>query len=315
MGALEQLDLELAVIARGGGSKTDLFYLDNEAIARKIANYRLPVWTGIGHETDLGILDHVANRYFKTPTAVAEELVARFVEMKRHIEEAKNRFKSTWSFRSDIEEKHLSDSKNGIMQGTRKLMEALKRNLKHLASELSASVSRRISDEKAHVSISKKVLLSAPINTIKNLARRFSDRQARFKVSGNRQIYERNKELSAVIKRFRMDRFKQRIHRERSQLIKYRDIYRRKFKTEINAHTKEMGRFLSRFRLERTMKLINTERNTLKTKLAAIKAVDPVSSLKRGFSLVYNLVGGNRWLPPPNRTARTGQVSRSSISD
>ena len=39
------------------------------------------------------------------------------------------------------------------------------------------------------------------------------------------------------------------------------------------------------------MKLIDRERNTLKAKLAAIKAVDPVNSLKRGFSLVYSIDG------------------------
>jgi exonuclease VII large subunit len=57
-------------------------FKDHEQIARKIAAYKYPEWTGIGHEIDTSILDHVANRYFKTPTAVAEELVARFVEMK-----------------------------------------------------------------------------------------------------------------------------------------------------------------------------------------------------------------------------------------
>ncbi len=86
---------------RGGGSKTDLFYLDNEAISRRIAGHRYPVWTGIGHETDTSILDHVANRHFKTPTAVGEEIVARFVELKRHLEEAENRFRSSWSYRFD----------------------------------------------------------------------------------------------------------------------------------------------------------------------------------------------------------------------
>ena len=49
---LELLDLELVLILRGGGSKTELFSLDNEQIARKIAAYKYPVWTGIGHEID-----------------------------------------------------------------------------------------------------------------------------------------------------------------------------------------------------------------------------------------------------------------------
>ena len=64
---LEKMDLEIVIIVRGGGSKTELFSLDNETIARKIAAYKYPVWTGIGHEIDISILDHVANRYFKHP--------------------------------------------------------------------------------------------------------------------------------------------------------------------------------------------------------------------------------------------------------
>ncbi|MCP3682365.1 MAG: exodeoxyribonuclease VII large subunit, partial [bacterium] len=72
---LEGRNVDLVVIIRGGGSKTELSALDNEAIARRIASYRLPVWTGIGHEIDTSVLDYVANRYFRTPTAVAEELI------------------------------------------------------------------------------------------------------------------------------------------------------------------------------------------------------------------------------------------------
>ncbi len=91
LNTLEKIDVEIVIIVRGGGSKSDLYYLDNEVIARRIASYKLPVWTGIGHEIDISILDHVSNRSFKTPTAVAEEILARFVEMKRHLEESKRR--------------------------------------------------------------------------------------------------------------------------------------------------------------------------------------------------------------------------------
>jgi exodeoxyribonuclease VII large subunit len=50
---LEKLSVELIIIIRGGGSKTDLYALDNENIARKIAGCKLPVWTGIGHEINI----------------------------------------------------------------------------------------------------------------------------------------------------------------------------------------------------------------------------------------------------------------------
>jgi exodeoxyribonuclease VII large subunit len=163
---LEILDLELVLILRGGGSKTELFSLDNEQIARKIAAFKYPVWTGIGHEIDTSILDHVANRYFKTPTAVAEELVARFVEMKRHLEEAEHRFKSSWSYRLDIENKFLQNSKTGLIQGTQKLIENKNINLKQRANLLSSRVFDRLTKKKSTLAVWIKTLKTAPVNAV-----------------------------------------------------------------------------------------------------------------------------------------------------
>lgn len=64
-------DADVIVILRGGGSKMDLSIFDDFGIASAIANSRLPVLTGIGHETDRVVADMVAHTYFKTPTAVA----------------------------------------------------------------------------------------------------------------------------------------------------------------------------------------------------------------------------------------------------
>jgi len=147
------LNLELVLILRGGGSKTELFSLDNEQIARKIAAYKYPVWTGIGHEIDTSILDHVANRYFKTPTAVAEELVARFVEMKRHLEEAEHRFRSSWTYRLDIEKKYLESSTTGLIRGARKLIDNKSVNLRERANFLSSMVFDRLTREKSKLAV------------------------------------------------------------------------------------------------------------------------------------------------------------------
>ena len=173
---LAKLNIELVIIARGGGSKTDLFSLDNEAIARCIAGYKYPVWTGIGHEADISILDHVANRYFKTPTAVAEDIVARFVEMKRHMEEAENRFRSTWSYRFDVDRKWMDDAKTGIIQGTRKLLDSTKSYLLGYAITLSAKVQDRLTNEKSRVAVSRKVIVTAPMSLLKRANERLNER-------------------------------------------------------------------------------------------------------------------------------------------
>lgn len=69
-------DLDVVVIIRGGGARSELATFDSEQIATAIARCGLPVFTGLGHEIDTTIADEVAHRRCKTPTAVATELVA-----------------------------------------------------------------------------------------------------------------------------------------------------------------------------------------------------------------------------------------------
>jgi exodeoxyribonuclease VII large subunit len=79
LNALEALaaraaDLDVVLICRGGGSRTDLAWFDSAALGRAVARFPLPVIVGIGHEQDRSVLDEVARRA-KTPTAAAQLLV------------------------------------------------------------------------------------------------------------------------------------------------------------------------------------------------------------------------------------------------
>lgn len=68
-------DFDVAVVIRGGGSKMDLACFDSYEVASNIAQFPLPVITGIGHERDRSIADMVAHTAVKTPTAVAEFII------------------------------------------------------------------------------------------------------------------------------------------------------------------------------------------------------------------------------------------------
>lgn len=68
-------DLDVVVIVRGGGSRSELATFDHEAIAAAIALSPVPVFTGIGHEIDRAVADEVAHSALKTPTACAAAVV------------------------------------------------------------------------------------------------------------------------------------------------------------------------------------------------------------------------------------------------
>ncbi len=68
---------DLVVIIRGGGSKVDLTCFDSYELSRAVAEFPLPVITGIGHTKDVSCVDLVSSVYFKTPTACAEFIVEK----------------------------------------------------------------------------------------------------------------------------------------------------------------------------------------------------------------------------------------------
>mgnify|MGYP000847439391 CR=1 FL=1 len=77
----EHLDLfDAVIIIRGGGATSDLSCFDSYMLAANCAQFPLPIITGIGHERDETVLDIVAHTRAKTPTAVAEFLIANLSE-------------------------------------------------------------------------------------------------------------------------------------------------------------------------------------------------------------------------------------------
>ena len=67
-----KFDLDLTILARGGGSKEDLWCFNDEKLAYTIYNYKKPIITGIGHEIDFTIADFVSDLRAPTPSGAAE---------------------------------------------------------------------------------------------------------------------------------------------------------------------------------------------------------------------------------------------------
>lgn len=77
---------DVVVIIRGGGASSDLTGFDTYSLAAGVAQFPLPVITGIGHERDDTVLDFVANVRMKTPTAVAEFLIGAMAQEGKRLE-------------------------------------------------------------------------------------------------------------------------------------------------------------------------------------------------------------------------------------
>lgn len=92
IGAGTHAGVDVIIVVRGGGAKTDLVAFDHERVGRAIATCPVPVLVGVGHETDRTVADEVCHASFKTPTACAAAVVAMATEGRDRIEEAWSQF-------------------------------------------------------------------------------------------------------------------------------------------------------------------------------------------------------------------------------
>lgn len=101
-------DYDCIVIIRGGGATSDMSGFDSLLLAENVANFPLPVITGIGHDRDECILDMVSHTRVKTPTAAAAFLIDRLEQVARRIDDAADRITSYVQHRMEIEKMRLS---------------------------------------------------------------------------------------------------------------------------------------------------------------------------------------------------------------
>lgn len=103
-----KIDYDVVAIIRGGGAATDLMCFDHYQLASHIAQFPIPVLTGIGHERDESIADIVAHTKLKTPTAVAEFIIQQKANFEIKLDSYSNQLKDKVNAFLQFENKRIT---------------------------------------------------------------------------------------------------------------------------------------------------------------------------------------------------------------
>lgn len=137
-------DLDVIVVIRGGGARSELATFDHEQIATAIATSALPVFTGLGHETDSAVADEVAHRSLKTPTACAAALVETVQAFRARSELAWQAIERTVTRSVERADQRLADAARRIQQRTVAAVERAGERLDQRTHRLGRGVQRSV---------------------------------------------------------------------------------------------------------------------------------------------------------------------------
>ena len=174
-------EFDCVVIIRGGGASLDLAGFDNYDLAKAISRFPLPIITGIGHERDDTVIDHVSFKKVKTPTAAAEFILSKFSDFESYYEglrEGLVYFTKERVNRSKVKVKNLSYSVKDLTQKKveKERLKLIKINtdLPHISSSLLKSNYKRLLEFGNNISNGKSTLVFGETQKLSLLKQRLS---------------------------------------------------------------------------------------------------------------------------------------------
>lgn len=168
--AIEQANQEqrcqVILLARGGGSLEDLWSFNQESLAYAIANSKIPIVTGIGHETDFTIADFVADFRAATPTAAAEHVTPDWQTLIEQFRNLSQRLKTAIERYILTRKQTLAFYLKRLPSPERKL-EMQAQTLDHVIRHLKKSIDTRLQNEQHRYNKITEIMHTlSPLNTL-----------------------------------------------------------------------------------------------------------------------------------------------------
>ena len=141
-------DYDVVCILRGGGATADLSGFDTLALAENVAQFPLPIITGIGHDRDESILDMVANTKVKTPTAAAALLIDNLLRILERLDDASQRISNAVNQRISSQKIKIASMTSLIPTLTLRMVGDQRHRIDTIGNRLPIAIERRLTTQK-----------------------------------------------------------------------------------------------------------------------------------------------------------------------
>lgn len=159
---------DVVIIIRGGGSQMDLSCFDHYELAAHIAQFPMPVLTGIGHEKDESVADLVAHQKLKTPTAVAEFLIDKMEVTALYLEQLEELFFDEVEALINREQQRLADALRMFKPLIKSNLDRNSFTLKTLIHKVKPLVSETIKQEEFLLMEKQQLLKTRTVSFLKH---------------------------------------------------------------------------------------------------------------------------------------------------
>lgn len=139
---------DCVVIIRGGGATADLSGFDTLALAENVAQFPLPIITGIGHDRDESILDMVANTKVKTPTAAAALLIDNLLRVLERLDDASQRISFAVNQRISSQKTKITNMTSLIPTLALRMVGDQRHRIEMMQNRLPIAIERRLTNQK-----------------------------------------------------------------------------------------------------------------------------------------------------------------------
>ncbi|MFB6262781.1 MAG: exodeoxyribonuclease VII large subunit [Bradymonadaceae bacterium] len=219
-------EFDALAIVRGGGARSDLAYFDTKAIGEAICEHPLKVVSGIGHQRDACLVDHVADAQ-KTPTAAA----ARFVEQVR-------------DFRGAVD-----DRLERIVERASRQVERADDRLERMSAEIRHRAERRVADQDRRLSELRSSLGHAARERLEAERRRLEGAVSLLPQVGRSAIDRRRRVLERVRRELAVERVARPLDRRRTTIGDLVERLGRAVRSALDRRRARLDRYEDRLEL------------------------------------------------------------------